>query len=58
MTTTTTLIAGLAAITPIYLILYRVESRLTTIECCLTKEKSEKVNGKPDTFDHYQKRLL
>lgn len=29
------LVAGMAALTPVYLILYRVEARLTRIECLL-----------------------
>ena len=31
----TLVVAGIAAVTPIYILLYRVESRLTRLECLI-----------------------
>ena len=49
----TLVVAGIAAVTPIYILLYRVESRLTRLEC-LIDPAGYWEGGEDPTLNHPQ----
>lgn len=50
----TLVVAGIAAVTPIYILLYRVESRLTRLECLIDPAGCGDVGGDDPPLTSHQ----
>ena len=47
-------VAVVAAITPIYVLLYRVESRLTRVECLIDPDRCGEAGGEDPPLTHHR----